>query len=156
MESPMNTDFLRRRKEIERAASCSKMKGIYIYKGGQGNKNKYREEKNLYRLENRMQRMKRKTFTTSLTAEEMQLIRPVHQLTRHLCNCHYCQLVYEPPSTIEVQQIGRSYPLHLLHIIRGVDNLTATHRSVYWTWGRGSAFPLLCVLALGRFISVFV
>ena len=49
-----------------------------IYKGGQGNKNKYREEKNLYRLENRMQRMKRKTFTTSLTAEEMQLIRPVH------------------------------------------------------------------------------
>ena len=31
MESPMNTDFLRRRKEIERAASCSKMKGIYIY-----------------------------------------------------------------------------------------------------------------------------
>ncbi|HJI41762.1 MAG TPA: hypothetical protein OIL83_00490 [Veillonellaceae bacterium] len=78
MESPMNTDFLRRRKEIERAASCSKMKGIYIYKGGQGNKNKYREEKNLYRLENRMQRMKRKTFTTSLTAEEMQLIRPVH------------------------------------------------------------------------------
>ena len=78
MESPMNTDFLRRRKEIERAASCSKMKGIYIYKGGQGNKNKYREEKNLYRLENRMQRMKRKTFTTSLTAEEMQLIQPVH------------------------------------------------------------------------------
>ena len=78
MESPMNTDFLRRRKEIERAASCSKMKGIYIYKGGQGNKNKDREEKNLYRLENRMQRMKRKTFTTSLTAEEMQLIRPVH------------------------------------------------------------------------------
>ena len=54
MESPMNTDFLRRRKEIERAASCSKMKGIYIYKGGQGNKNKYREEKNLYRLENGM------------------------------------------------------------------------------------------------------
>ena len=45
MESPMNTDFLRRRKEMERAASCSKMKGIYIYKGGQGNKNKYREEK---------------------------------------------------------------------------------------------------------------
>ena len=78
MESPMNTDFLRRRKEIERAASCSKMKGIYIYKGGQENKNKYREEKNLYRLENRMQRMKRKTFTTSLPAEEMQLIRPVH------------------------------------------------------------------------------
>ncbi len=51
---------------------------IYIYKGGQGNKNKYREEKNLYRLENRMQRMKRKTFTTSLTAEEMHLIRLVH------------------------------------------------------------------------------
>ena len=51
---------------------------IYIYKGGQGNKNKYREEKNLYRLENRMQRMKRKTFTTSLPAEEMQLIRLVH------------------------------------------------------------------------------
>ena len=45
---------------------------------------------------------KKKTFTTSLTAEEMQLIRLVHQLTRHLCNCHYCQLVYEPPSTIEV------------------------------------------------------
>ena len=67
----MNTSFFKISKEIERAASCSKMKGIYIYKGGQGNKNKYREEKNLYRLENRMQRMKRKTFTTSLTAEEM-------------------------------------------------------------------------------------
>ena len=102
MESPMNTSFFKISKEMERAASCSKMKGIYIYKGGQGNKNKYREEKNLYRLENRMQRMKRKTFTTSLTAEEMQLIRLVHQLARHLCNCHYCQLVYEPPSTIEV------------------------------------------------------
>ena len=102
MESPMNTSFFKISKEMERAASCSKMKGIYIYKGGQGNKNKYREEENLYRLENRMQQMKRKTFTTSLTAEEMQLIRLVHQLTRHLCNCHYCQLVYEPPSTIEV------------------------------------------------------
>ena len=102
MESPMNTSFFKISKEIERAASCSKMKGIYIYKGGQGNKNKYREEKNLYRLENRMQRMKRKTFTTSLTTDEMQLIRLVHQLTRHLCNCHYCQLVYELPSTIEV------------------------------------------------------
>ena len=66
MESPMNTSFFKISKEMERAASCSKMKGIYIYKGGQGNKNKYREEKNLYRLENRMQRMKRKTFTTSL------------------------------------------------------------------------------------------
>ena len=78
MKSLMNTSFFKISKEIERAASCSKMKGIYIYKGRQGNKNKYREEKNLYRLENRMQRMKRKTFTTSLTAEEMQLIRPVH------------------------------------------------------------------------------
>ena len=79
MESPMNTSFFKISKEMERAASCSKMKDIYIYIGGQGNKNKYREEKNLYRLENRMQRMKRKTFTTSLTAEEMQLIRLVHQ-----------------------------------------------------------------------------
>ena len=77
MESPMNTSFFKSSKEMERAASCSKMKGIYIYKGGQGNKNKYREEKNLYRLENRMQRMKRNTFTTTLTAAEMQLIQPV-------------------------------------------------------------------------------